>query len=130
MYTNLPTQGVLEAAIYWMELGGINREIIKQMTAVLNTIMQQNYFKYNNAYYKPQKGVAMGSPLSGTLAELYLQRLERFYIKHSIETRAIKYYSRYVDDIIIVFDTHDNKADIILQQFNSLNKNLQFKLST
>jgi len=111
LYTNLPTQGVLEAAIYWMELGGINREKITQMTAVLNTIMQQNYFTYNNAYYKPQKGVAMGSPLSGTLTELYLQRLERLYIKHSIETRAIKYYSRYVDDIIIVFDTHDNKAN-------------------
>jgi len=106
------------------------KEEIKQMAAVLDIIMQQNYFTCNNAYYKPQKGVAMGSPLSGTLAELYLQRLESLYIKHSIETRAIKYYSRYVDDIIIVFDTHDNQADTILQQFKCINKNLQFKLST
>jgi len=56
--------------------------------------------------------------------------LERLYIKHSIETEAIKYYSRYVDDIIIVFDIHNNQADTILQQFNTINENLQFKLST
>ena len=130
LYTNLPTQGVLEAANYWMELGGIHKEEKKQMSAILDTIMQQNYFTYNKAYYKPQKGVAMGSPLSGTLAELYLQRLERLYIKHSIETKAIMYYSRYVDDIIIIFDTYNNQADNILQQFNSLNENLQFKSST
>jgi len=40
------------------------------------------------------------------------------------------HYSRYVDDIIIIFNTHDNSADIILQQLNNLNKNLQFQLST
>jgi len=97
---------------------------------MLDTIIQQNYFTYNKEYYKPQKGVAMGSLLSGTLAELYLQMLERLYIKHSIETGAIKYYSRYVDDIITVFDIHNNHADTILKQFNSIYENLQFELST
>jgi len=58
-----------------MELGAISKEEIKQMTAALDTIMQQNYFTYNNAYYKPQKGVAMGSPLSGTLGRIILAKV-------------------------------------------------------
>ena len=35
-----------------------------------------------------------------------------------------------MDDIIIIFDTYNNQADTVLQQFNSLNESLQFKLST
>ena len=41
----------------------------------------------------------MGSPLSGTLAELYLQRIEKEYIKQWIDSEEIYYYKRYVDDI-------------------------------
>ena len=129
LYANLPTQGILEAAKYWMELKGKSKGEINEMTAILNSIMLQNYFTYNDAIYKPQEGVAMGSPLSGTLAELYLQKLEKLHIKHSLETGVLKYYSRYVDDIIIIFDTHNNQTDNIVKQFNSINKNLQFKPS-
>ena len=89
LYTNLPTQGILEAAKYWMELKGKSKGEINEMTAILDTIMLQNYFTYNDAFYKPQEVVAMGSPLSGTLAELYLQKLEKLHIKHSLETGVL-----------------------------------------
>ena len=47
---------------------------------VLISVNEQNYFQHNENFYKPSKGVAMGSPLSGTLAELYLQNIEHRYI--------------------------------------------------
>ena len=50
------------------------------------------------------KGIAMSSPLSSTLAEIYLQYLEELIIKHWIETNEILYYRRYVDDTIIIFN--------------------------
>ena len=40
----------------------------------------------------------MGSTVSGTLAEIYLQHIE-LYIKHWMSTE-ITYSKRYVDDII------------------------------
>ena len=40
--------------------------------------MGQNYFQYNNQYYKPENGIAMGSPISGILAEIYLQLIEEY----------------------------------------------------
>jgi hypothetical protein len=46
----------------------------------------------------------MGSPISGTMAEVFLQHYERLYVKHLPEEQAIAYYARYVDDIFIVFD--------------------------
>jgi hypothetical protein len=42
--------------------------------------MEQNYFQYNDQFYKPDKGIAMGSPISGTIAEVYLQWIENEYI--------------------------------------------------
>jgi hypothetical protein len=40
----------------------------------------------------------MGSHISSTLAEIYLQYLEETYMKHYLENKKIKYYKRYVDD--------------------------------
>ena len=40
---------------------------------LLDTILKQNYFKFENKYYQPEKGVAMGSPISALIAEIFLQ---------------------------------------------------------
>jgi len=41
----------------------------------------------------------MGSPVSGTMAEIFLQHLEETNIKHLIDTESLSFYTRYVDDI-------------------------------
>jgi len=46
----------------------------------------------------------MGSPLSSTLAEIYLQYFEELKVKHWMGMGEITYYRRYVGDIIIIFD--------------------------
>jgi hypothetical protein len=49
--------------------------------------------------------MAMESPISGTMAEIFIQHYEKLYIKHLLEEQAIAYYARYVDDMLIVFDS-------------------------
>jgi hypothetical protein len=63
------------------------------------------YFIHDNKYYTNKKGMAMASPLSGTMAEIFLQHYEKLYLKHLLEEQAIAYYARYVDDILIIFDS-------------------------
>ena len=92
--------------------------------------MEQNYFQYNNQYYKPQKGVTMGSPISGTIAEIYLQKIEEEYIKQWLDSQEISYYKRYVDDIIILSNQNLTNEIQILEAFNKVDKNLQFKMTT
>jgi hypothetical protein len=48
-------------------------------------ITNQNYFQYKEKFYKPATGVAMGSPLSGTFAEIFLQELEQNRLKQLLE---------------------------------------------
>jgi hypothetical protein len=49
-----------------------NKELNEQTLHALNTIMKQNYFQYGGQIFQPQKGIAMESPISGTMAEIYL----------------------------------------------------------
>ena len=76
LYTNLPKTGIINATKFWLHSTSHNMEGNKQIITLIKTIMEQNYFQHNENFYKPKKGVAMGSPMSGTLAELYLQNIE------------------------------------------------------
>jgi len=72
----------------------------------------------------------MGSPLSGTLPELYLQKIEKDYIKQWMDSNEISYYKRYVDDIIIIYNKDRIKEEQILHAINNVDEHLTFKLTS
>jgi len=72
----------------------------------------------------------MGSPISGVLAEIYLQYLEETYIKHCLENKEITYYKRYVDDILIIFDQNKIDEHTLCNFMNNVDEHLEFKMST
>jgi len=41
-------------------------------TQIRGVILQQNYFIFQEKIYQPDKGIAMGSPISGTIVEVFL----------------------------------------------------------
>ena len=94
---------------------------------MLTTIINQNYFEHENDWFQPEKGIAMGSPISSIIAEIYLQHIEQTYIKHWIESKEIIYYKRYVDDILIIYDINHTNEQKISQYINKIDENLQFK---
>ena len=59
---------------------------MEQLLNIIKTVIQQNYFQYKDTFYQPVKGIAMLSPLSGTIAEIYLQYVEETYIKQWWDT--------------------------------------------
>ena len=46
----------------------------------------------------------MGSPMSSTIAEIFLQYYEHMSTKNLLESKSITYNTRYVDDIFIIYD--------------------------
>jgi len=41
----------------------------------------------------------MGSPISGIIAEIFLQHFEDIYVEYLLDTKNLAFYTRYVDDI-------------------------------
>nr|VZI09749.1 unnamed protein product [Spirometra erinaceieuropaei] len=60
----------------------------------------RTYFTFNGAIYEQVKDTAMGSPISGFIAEMVLQRLESLVFQH----HKPKFWAQYVDNAFVVID--------------------------
>ena len=68
----------------------------------------------------------MGAPTTGLLAKFFLQHLEQFQIPHLYDKHKIIKYFRYVDDIMIIYDTSHSDVQNILKDFNTIQPKLKF----
>jgi len=87
LFVNLPIQGILTTTKLWLNRNIRDNELIKQTLYILEIIMKQNYFQHNGRFLQPDKGIAMGSHISSTMAEVYLQYIEETYIKQWLESK-------------------------------------------
>lgn len=71
----------------------------------LQLAMGNNYFWAQNKFYNQIKGVAMGEHYAPSVADIVLNKWERENIYHK-SNKALKYYKRYIDDVILLSDGH------------------------
>jgi DNA-directed RNA polymerase subunit H (RpoH/RPB5) len=98
------------------------REILKWY----DVITRQNYFAHNKDIVIQYDGLAMGAPSSGLIAEIFLQHIEHTHLAHLTHKHRIINYCRYVDDILLLFDSNHTRIQMILDDFNALHPKLQF----
>jgi len=106
MYSNIPVNdaiGILKQRLE--ENASLPPEAINELINLVRVVAKQNYFQFNGKYFIQTEGLAMGSPLSSILAELYLNEFERKYImnENNKYRQNIIYYFRYADDIICLY---------------------------
>ena len=80
LYVNLPIQNILHTTKFWLSKHKNINTITEQTIYLLEVKLKQNHFHHNNQFFQTENGIAMGSPISSTKAELYLQFLEEVYI--------------------------------------------------
>ena len=125
LYVNIPIKEILDIVNKHLRRNNIDKQTTEQCIGLLGVILNNSYFTFNNKYYTNNKGIAMGSPISGTIAEIFLQHYEQLYVKHLIERQSIKYYTRYVDDIFIIFDSTKITEDEITASTTGIHKNIE-----
>jgi hypothetical protein len=85
----IPMQNKLYITKQQLHKHNVDRQVATDVLNILETILKQNYFQYEGNFYKPQTGIAMGSPLSGIIAEICTQHLEHQLLKHALENKDI-----------------------------------------
>jgi len=68
----------------------------------------------------------MGSPIPGTTAEIFLQNLENTHVKHLLEANILSFYTRYVDDILVIYDFTLTTPDNVQRYLSTIHNNIQF----
>ena len=128
MYTNIPKIGIKDIINKTLENLGTETNIQKETMIMLNTIMEQNYFQFEQENYKQVDGLAMGAPTSSILAETYIQYMEHTQIYPILIKHQIIAYFRYVDDILIIYDQNKTNIDHTLNEFNRVQTNINFTM--
>jgi len=130
MYGNIPVHETLDITRNILVKNKIDERKITQIMNILQTITGQNYFQFNNKYYKQTNGLPMGNPLSGTLAEVFINHLEQNYIFHESNKlrHNITYWYRYVDDILMLFKGTQRQLMNLHNYINKIHGNLEFTI--
>ena len=87
-------------------------EVIRKVAEELLASKSSGYKKVQLGTKKPVSlqvdGVAIGSPLGPTLANIFMCHLEKVFLKSFPEDQLPLIYKRYVDDVFLVFRSEDH----------------------
>ena len=97
----------------------------RQFKKLLTHATKSSCFLFNGTYYCQIDGVAMGSPLGPTLANLFLAYHEEKWLAECPIQFKPKFFRRYVDDIFLLFDKQD-QVKKFLRYLNSRHQNMKF----
>jgi hypothetical protein len=102
-----------------------NAQETEQLITLLDIILQQNYFSFQNNMFQPEIGISMGSPIFSKIVEIFLQHLENIHLKKQLDTKTIVFYTRHVDDILLIYNTEHISPDKINEYINQIHPNLK-----
>ncbi|XP_050513525.1 uncharacterized protein LOC126889333 [Diabrotica virgifera virgifera] len=129
LFTNIPTQEVISIVALDLWNNNYHPNQIIEYTELLNLCLSQNFFNFNNTTYVQPDGLAMGSPLSPILADIFLNDLEsNKIVKNNPFTDYIKFYARYVDDTLIIWNGTIDILHDFLDFLNTLHDTIKFTL--
>jgi hypothetical protein len=73
MYTNIPTDAISNIITEVLNKLDTKAQITQELILIINTILDQNYFKFNSQFFQQTKGLPMGAPTLSILSEVFLQ---------------------------------------------------------
>jgi hypothetical protein len=129
LYTNIPVQETRYILLGNLEQNGTDPTVTQELMNWYDTITNQNYFTHNGSTMIQQDGLAMGAPSSGLISELFLQHTEHLHLTHLKTKLKIIEYFRYVDDVLLIYDSHHTDIQTIVSEFN-IHQNLEFTAET
>ena len=130
LYTNVPVTEVIDITTNLMYDNGDFRNMPKgDFRKFIKLAIEDSYFIFNETYYKQIDGLAMGCPLSATLANIFLCFHESKWLTDCPSDFKPLYYKRYVDDTFVIFK-NEHQATQFLTYMNLKHRKIKFTIET
>ena len=127
LYTCIPHNDGIDAcreALCSTIEGNPDRPDVNVLICLLEIVLCNNTFEFNNEFYKQIQGTAMGTKLAPAYANIFMGKLE-----HSILSQATLkplFYKRYIDDILILWPHSESELNKFLLDMNSFHHSIKF----
>ena len=123
LYTNIPVAETRKIIAKNFKENQTDPQSQQELLKWYDTITRQNYFTNKGEILIQKDRLAMGTPTSGLIAEFFLQNLENTRLTALADEHRIIKYFRYVDDILLIYDSDHTDTQKILEDFNTVHPN-------
>ncbi|XP_043922335.1 zinc finger protein 841-like [Protopterus annectens] len=103
-----------------------DQDRINMLVNLMEIVLMNNYIYYEGNYYQQINGVAMGASCAPIYANLIMSYWEVNYIFKTEYFEHIKLYTRYLDDIFIVWDERKDMLESFIGYINNTVRFLKF----
>jgi hypothetical protein len=128
MYTNVPTSTLPHILNLICTHHNKPTTFTHDLTQLVHMIIKQNYFNFHDSIYIQNQGLAMGAPTSSVFSEMFIQFTEHTAIIDILTHNQILGSFRYIDDVLLVYDTTLTDIHTVLDSFNKATAPLQFTI--
>ena len=104
-----------------IDLVGLTLNEIEQL---LDFILHNNYFKFDNIVYRQREGVAMGNHLAPPFAILFMDKLEQKML--ATAEKKPEFYDRYVDDCLMAWLHGEENLKEFIKHCNNQHPHIKF----
>lgn len=127
LFTNVPLNLTLELLEEFLNeenfTFSVPFTVIRDLILLQNSIM---FFEFDQKFFRQKFGLSMGAPLSPTLANIFMELIERKFIIPAFNDLI---WFRYVDDIFAVFPTVYDPITI-LEHINNITPTIKFTMES
>ena len=127
LFTNIPLKETLKIITDKLFIANSHFQNFdkSQFTKLLELACMDMHFIFNDRIYIQTDGVAMGSPIGPTLANIFMCHQETRWLEDCPTEFKPIYYRRYVDDTFLCFSSPDHYS-LFLDYLNSKHENIRF----
>ena len=129
LFTNIPLTEVIHIILNKLfhnntPFVNFSYDLFKKL---LETASLNCYFLFNKSIYQQVDGIAMGSPLGPTFANIFMCHLEQNFLDNCPSEHKPTLYRRYVDDTFALFQSKSH-AEAFFKYINTIHPNIKFTL--
>ena len=127
LFTSIPLDETISICVgeLFKDQNSVKNLTKVDMKKLLNLAVKNTLFLFDGTFYNQIDGVAMGSPLGPSLANVFMCYHEKVWLDECPIEFKPNFYRRYVDDIFVLFDSV-NKFEKFKAYLNSKHKNIKF----
>ncbi|XP_070182243.1 uncharacterized protein [Littorina saxatilis] len=131
LYTNTPHDDMETALRHFLTLKPLpNTPPAATIVQVVRHILSNNVFTFEEQLYKQEHGTAMGTPMTPTIANLFMGWLEERMLETSPVPLHTSSWKRFIDDIFLLWTGTPEELKIFQKHINTFHPTIKFTMAS